>query len=39
VRLRGPVGIRDGRPIMINPAYQLLAPGADTDDPDGTAGG
>jgi amino acid transporter len=28
VRLRGQVGIRDGRPVMINPAYQLLAPGA-----------
>jgi amino acid transporter len=27
VRLRGQVGIRDGRPIMINPAYELLAPG------------
>ena len=21
---RGPVGIRDGRPVMINPAYELL---------------
>jgi amino acid transporter len=29
VRLKGQVGIRDGRPIMINPAYQLLAPGTD----------
>jgi len=27
VRLRGQVGIRDGRPVMINPAYELLAPG------------
>jgi amino acid transporter len=27
VRLRGQVGIRDGQPVMINPAYQLLAPG------------
>jgi amino acid transporter len=25
VRLRGPVGLRDGQPIMINPAYELLA--------------
>jgi amino acid transporter len=27
VRLRGQVGIRDGRPVMINPAYELLPPG------------
>jgi amino acid transporter len=27
VRLRGQVGIRDGKPVMINPAYELLAPG------------
>ena len=27
VRFRGPVGIRDGRPVMINPAYELLFPG------------
>jgi amino acid transporter len=27
VRLRGQVGIRNGRPIMINPAYELLAYG------------
>jgi amino acid transporter len=27
VRLRGQVGIRNGKPIMINPAYELLAPG------------
>ncbi len=31
VRLRGQVGIRDGRPVMINPAYQLLAAGTDVD--------
>jgi amino acid transporter len=31
VKLRGPVGIREGRPIMINPAYELLAYG----EPDG----
>jgi hypothetical protein len=29
VRLRGQVGIREGRPVMINPAYELLAPGTD----------
>jgi hypothetical protein len=28
VRFRGPVGVRDGIPVMINPAYELLAPGA-----------
>jgi amino acid transporter len=41
VRLRGPVGIREGKPIMINPAYQLLAPGTDPDeaDPDDTGRG
>jgi RecG-like helicase len=27
VRLRGPVGTRDGRAVMINPAYELLGPG------------
>jgi hypothetical protein len=27
VRLRGQVGIRHGQPVMINPAYELLAPG------------
>lgn len=27
VRLRGQVGIREGRPVMINPAYELLVPG------------
>jgi hypothetical protein len=27
VRFRGPVGVRDGVPVMINPAYELLAPG------------
>ncbi|MBO0834929.1 MAG: OB-fold nucleic acid binding domain-containing protein, partial [Actinobacteria bacterium] len=29
VRLRGQVGIRQNRPVMINPAYELLAPGPD----------
>jgi amino acid transporter len=27
VKLRGPVGIREGKPVMINPAYELLAYG------------
>jgi RecG-like helicase len=26
VRLRGPVGLRDGEPVMANPAYELLVP-------------
>ncbi len=30
VRLRGQVGIRTGQPVMINPAYELLAPGEAT---------
>jgi amino acid transporter len=29
VRFRGPVGLRDGAPVMVNPAYELLAPGDD----------
>jgi amino acid transporter len=33
VRLRGPVGIRDGRPVMINPAYELLAYGEPDTEP------
>jgi hypothetical protein len=34
VKLRGPVGIREGRPVMINPAYELLVrgPEGETDD-------
>jgi hypothetical protein len=27
VRFRGPVGIKNGKPVMINPAYELTAPG------------
>ena len=27
VRLRGQVGIKDGEPVMVNPAYELLIPG------------
>jgi amino acid transporter len=26
VRFRGPVGMKDGAPVMINPAYELLVP-------------
>jgi amino acid transporter len=29
VRLRGHVGFRDGHPVMINPAYELVASGAE----------
>jgi RecG-like helicase len=28
VRFRGPVGLREEGPVMINPAYELLFPGA-----------
>jgi amino acid transporter len=28
VRFRGAVGIKDGAPVMINPAYELVVPGA-----------
>lgn len=28
IRFRGPVGIQDGGPVMINPAYELLGHGA-----------
>ncbi|HEY2641500.1 MAG TPA: amino acid permease [Streptosporangiaceae bacterium] len=31
VRLRGQVGIKSGRPVMVNPAYQLLAAGEPDD--------
>ena len=27
IRLRGPVGMRDGHPVMINPAYELVSSG------------
>ena len=33
IRLRGPVGIREGTPVMINPAYELLAHGDDSGRP------
>ncbi len=28
VRLKGPVGIKDGAPVMVNPAYELIVPPA-----------
>jgi RecG-like helicase len=34
VRFRGAVGIRNGHPVMTNPAYELLASG-DASPPDG----
>ncbi len=37
IRFRGPVGIQDGAPVMINPAYELLAQGS--AGPSGRAGG
>ena len=30
VRLRGPVGFKDGHPVMINPAYELVASGTES---------
>jgi len=39
VRLRGQVGIRDGKPVMINPAYELLAPGESSAPDPGTGAG
>ena len=35
VRLRGPVGMRGGTPVMVNPAYELLAQGAADEHPEG----
>jgi amino acid transporter len=31
VRFRGPMGLRDGGPVMINPAYELLSTGTSSD--------
>jgi hypothetical protein len=40
VRFRGQVGIRDGEAVMINPAYELVAPGTAEPPPEtGSAGG
>jgi amino acid transporter len=30
LRLRGPVGFKDGHPVMINPAYELVSSGPDS---------
>jgi hypothetical protein len=38
VRLRGPVGIKNGAPVMTNPAYELVVPGSKPD-ADGESGG
>jgi amino acid transporter len=37
VRLRGPVGMRQDRPFMVNPSYELIAPGPEAtgQPPDG----
>jgi amino acid transporter len=36
VRLRGPVGIKGGAPVMVNPAYELIVPyGSGQPAPDG----
>jgi len=32
VRLRGQVGIKNGGPVMVNPAYELLVPGSGDDE-------
>jgi amino acid transporter len=40
VRFRGQVGMRAGGPVMINPAYELVAPGdAESQPPGSPAGG
>jgi RecG-like helicase len=31
VRFRGPIGLREGGPVMINPAYELLSTGTSGD--------
>jgi hypothetical protein len=38
VRFRGQVGMRSGGPVMINPAYELVAPGAPGQAPSRPAG-
>ena len=35
VRFRGSVGIKNGAPVMVNPAYELLVPGAPGQPPTG----
>ena len=39
VRFRGQVGMREGGPVMINPAYELVAPGAPGQAGESPAGG
>jgi len=39
VRFRGQVGMRTGGPVMINPAYELVAPGAPGQGARSPAGG
>jgi len=39
VRFRGQVGIRPDGPVMINPAYELVAPGTESGAPDGAPDG
>jgi hypothetical protein len=39
VRFRGQVGMRAGGPVMINPAYELVAPGDAQPEQAGNAGG
>jgi amino acid transporter len=39
VRLRGQVGIRNGKPVMINPAYELLAYGEPSEPEPDDGGG
>jgi amino acid transporter len=38
VRFRGPVGMREGRPFMVNPGYELIAPGPDDAGPGADSG-
>ncbi len=35
VRFRGPVGIKEGAPVMTNPAYELIVPGSGQASGDG----
>ncbi|MBV9208870.1 MAG: amino acid permease [Actinobacteria bacterium] len=35
VRLRGPVGLKNGHPVMVNPAYELIVPSSGKSGGDG----
>jgi hypothetical protein len=35
VRLKGPVGIKHGAPVMVNPAYELIVPHSGSKSPAG----